>query len=376
MTALLGRTYRHAFENAIHLKLRTEQLAEQLQAEKAVAEAAQGVAEAASRAKTQFFSAASHDLRQPLHAMGLFAEALRAKSRGDDEVTHLVNSINSSVDALEGLFSELLDITKIDTGGVEPQPEHFRLRELFQRLRLQYEPTAVEKGLSMSVRGAGHDVYADPVLVDRVVRNLLSTAIRYTADGGVLVSARLRDGRVWVQVWDTGVGIPGDKIGKIFGAFEQVRGRGGGGQSGGTAGARRGLAIAATTAATKRKKWIYIYCGEALKSSTHVDGVRREPHRAQRKDLRQGGERGGAAVPAVGLGQSLHAQQRIGPGAAGPEPREEGPGDRKKSLATGLRVEEVGDAGRDSREAKHEIGLARGDAGNIAACSLELMPPR
>jgi signal transduction histidine kinase/CheY-like chemotaxis protein len=222
MTALLGRTYRHAFENAIYLKLRTEQLAEQLQAEKAVAEAARSVAEAASRAKTQFFSAASHDLRQPLHAMGLFAEALRAKSRGDDEVTHLVNSINSSVDALEGLFSELLDITKIDTGGVEPQPEHFRLRELFQRLRLQYEPTAFEKGLSMSVRGAGHAVYADPVLVDRVVRNLLSNAIRYTEDGGVLVGARVRGNQVRVQVWDTGVGIPACEQARIFDEFYQV----------------------------------------------------------------------------------------------------------------------------------------------------------
>lgn len=222
MTALLGRTYRHAFENAVQLKLRTEQLAEQLQAEKAVAEAARRTAEAANRAKTQFFSAASHDLRQPLHAMGLFAEALRAKIRGNDEVTHLVNSINSSVDALEGLFSELLDITKIDTGGVEPQPEHFRLRELFQRLRLQYEPTAFEKGLSMRVRGANHTVYADPVLVDRVVRNLLSNAIRYTEDGGVLVGARVRGDRVHVEVWDTGVGIAAAEQSRIFDEFYQV----------------------------------------------------------------------------------------------------------------------------------------------------------
>ncbi|HSV69724.1 MAG TPA: hybrid sensor histidine kinase/response regulator [Methylibium sp.] len=225
MTTLLGRAYRNTFDGVIHLKVRTEQLATQLRQEKAVADAARREAETANRAKTQFFAAASHDLRQPLHAMGLFAEALRAKSRGDDEVTHLVNSINSSVDALEGLFGELLDITKIDTGGVEPQPEHFTLRELFQRLRLQYEPTAFEQGLALRFRGAQHAVHADPVLVDRIVRNLLSNAIRYTEDGGVLVSARRRGEQVDVQVWDTGVGIPSAEQTRIFDEFYQVNGR-------------------------------------------------------------------------------------------------------------------------------------------------------
>ena len=225
MTALLGRTYRHSFENAVELKLRTEQLAEQLKVEKAAADEARRAAEAASRAKTQFFSAASHDLRQPLHAMGLFAEALRARSHQDEEATHLVNSINQSVDALEGLFSELLDITKIDTGAVEARPEHFRLRELFQRLRLQYEPTAFEKGLSMRVRGADHVVHADPVLVDRIVRNLLANAIRYTEAGGVLVGARVCGPRVRIQVWDTGIGIPAAEQVRIFEEFYQVETR-------------------------------------------------------------------------------------------------------------------------------------------------------
>lgn len=222
MTAALGRAYRNTFDGVIHLKVRTEQLAGQLQAEKAVAEAARREAETANRAKTQFLAAASHDLRQPLHAMGLFAEALRAKSRGDEEVTHLVNSINHSVDALEGLFGELLDITKIDTGGVEPQPQHLALRELFQRLKLQYEPTAFEKGLALRLRGEQHVVHADPVLVDRIVRNLLSNAIRYTADGGVLVAARRRGPQVLLQVWDTGVGIAPAEQARIFDEFYQV----------------------------------------------------------------------------------------------------------------------------------------------------------
>nr|MBA2721833.1 response regulator [Methylibium sp.] len=222
MSMLLGRTYRRSFAESAQLKLRTERLAQQLLVEKAAADQARGIAEAANRAKTQFFSAASHDLRQPLHAMGLFAEALRAKSRGDEEVTHLVNSINSSVDALEGLFSELLDITKIDTGGVDPRPEHFALRDVFQRLKLQYEPTAFEKGLALRFRGGDLPVFGDPVLVDRIVRNLLSNAIRYTEDGGILVSARRRGTQVQVQVWDTGLGIAPAEQSRIFEEFYQV----------------------------------------------------------------------------------------------------------------------------------------------------------
>jgi two-component system, sensor histidine kinase len=223
MTALLGRNYRQAMDRVIELKLRTEHLLEQLRKEKAAADLARQEAEVANRAKTQFFAAASHDLRQPLHAVGLFAEALRNKSR-DEEVIQLVNSINSSVDALEGLFSELLDITKIDTGAVEVAPQHFRLKDLFGRLRLHYEPTAFEKGLILKFRGEQHHAYADPVLVDRILRNLISNAIRYTEDGGVLVSCRPRGDRLLVQVWDSGIGIQPSEQERIFEEFYQVHG--------------------------------------------------------------------------------------------------------------------------------------------------------
>ena len=129
-----------------------KELLVQLRIEKQAADAARREAEVANRAKTQFFAAASHDLRQPLHAMGLFAEALRQKSH-DEEVAQLVNSINSSVDALEGLFSELLDITRIDTGGVEVHPRHFEVADILRKLRLHFEPTAFEKGLALRLRG-------------------------------------------------------------------------------------------------------------------------------------------------------------------------------------------------------------------------------
>ncbi|MDE1950609.1 MAG: response regulator [Burkholderiales bacterium] len=222
VTLLMARTFGNALGQAISLKARTEQLAARLREESVAAEAARRAAEAASQAKTQFFAAASHDLRQPLHAMGLFAEALRQRSH-DPEVASLVNSINESVDALEGLFGELLDITRIDTGGVDVNPAPVRLREVFGRLRLHFEPIAFEKGLMLSFRGEQHVAQADPVLLERVLRNLVSNAIRYTDDGGVLVSCRARAGRLLVQVWDSGIGLSETALPRIFDEFYQVQ---------------------------------------------------------------------------------------------------------------------------------------------------------
>jgi len=233
LTVLMARTYGSALGQAITLKARTDELAGRLRVEmivteeaRRVAEEARRAAEAANRAKTQFFAAASHDLRQPLHAMGLFAEALRQRSH-DPEVASLVNSINESVDALEGLFGELLDITRIDTGGVDVNPAPVRLRDLFARLRLHFEPVAFEKGLMLSFRGDQHVAHADPVLLERVLRNLVSNAIRYTDDGGVLVSCRLRrnkdGGRLLLQVWDSGIGISEAALPRIWEEFFQAQ---------------------------------------------------------------------------------------------------------------------------------------------------------
>ena len=221
MTMLVARNFRQTLQRVIELKLRGEVLLAQLRVEKRAADAARRDAEVANRAKTQFFAAASHDLRQPLHAMGLFAEALRQKSH-NEEVAQLVNSINSSVDALEGLFSELLDITRIDTGGVEVLPRHFEVADILRKLRLNFEPTAFEKGLALRLRGGEKVVQADPLLVERILRNLVSNAIRYTNDGTVLVGARRRGDKVLLQVWDTGLGIREEERARIFEEFYQV----------------------------------------------------------------------------------------------------------------------------------------------------------
>ncbi len=219
---VMGRAYRGALGQAIGLKRRTEQLAAQLRVEKAAADVARREAEAANRAKTQFFAAASHDLRQPLHAMGLFAETLRQRAN-QPEVASLVNSINQSVEALEGLFGELLDITRIDSGGVEVQAGPVNIRELFARLRLSFEPTAFEKGLALSFHGEHRFAHTDGLLLERILRNLVSNAIRYSEDGGVLVACRPRQGQLLIQVWDSGIGVAESSLPHIFDEFYQVQ---------------------------------------------------------------------------------------------------------------------------------------------------------
>ncbi len=225
---LLGRAYRGALGQAIELKQRTEQLAAQLRIEKAAADEARRSAEAANRAKSQFFAAASHDLRQPLHAMGLFAEALRQRSQraNDAEVASLVNSINQSVDALEGLFGELLDITRIDSGGVDVHVAPVGIKDLFARLRLTFEATAFEKGLALGFHGEQRFAHTDGLLLERILRNLVSNAIRYSEDGGVLVACRPKPGdrgKLLLQVWDSGIGITPANLPRIFDEFYQVQ---------------------------------------------------------------------------------------------------------------------------------------------------------
>lgn len=228
---LTVRRQAEALAQALTLKRCTEDLAGQLSLEKAAAEQARRVAEAANRAKTQFFSAASHDLRQPLHALGLFAETLRRKQvepcagTDDDEAAQLVHNIVESVGALEGLFDELLDLTHIDSGGVDVRPRACAMSEIYMRLRLHFEPVAFDKGLTLDFFGGHHAVQADPVLVERILRNLVSNAIRYTEDGGVIVSCRSRGGQRLVQVWDSGIGISAEALPRIFDEFYQVSGR-------------------------------------------------------------------------------------------------------------------------------------------------------
>jgi signal transduction histidine kinase len=182
---------------------------------------ARAVAEAANRAKSQFLAAASHDLRQPMHALGLFAATLSEKVR-DPAVRAIVDNISMSVEALEALFNELLDISKLDAGVIQPSRVSFPVAPLFDRLRIEYGPAARESGLRLTLMPSTAWVYSDPVLLERMLRNLISNAIRYTAEGGVVVACRPRGDHYSLEVWDSGIGIAADKRDNIFEEFYQV----------------------------------------------------------------------------------------------------------------------------------------------------------
>lgn len=184
-------------------------------------EAARAAAEQASIAKSRFFAAASHDLRQPLHALGLFATGLR-EVVGNPQGRDLAQRIGDSIAALDRLFDELLDLSRLDAGTVEVRPLNVALQPLLWHLAAAYEGEAGERGLRLQVRPTSLAVHTDALLLERLLSNLLSNALRYTHHGGVLIGARRRGRHVLLQVWDTGIGIPPEQVELVFDEFYQV----------------------------------------------------------------------------------------------------------------------------------------------------------
>jgi signal transduction histidine kinase len=186
-----------------------------------VAEEALQEAEQADRAKVVFMAAASHDLRQPLHALGLFAGTL-ARTPLSAHQRSLLSQIDLSAEAARELLSTLLDFSKVDTGMVKANPQPFALQPLLYRLEQEFAPQASEQGLNYRTHDCPWVVHADHAMVERILRNLISNALRYTERGGVLVGVRRRGGMAVVEVWDSGLGIPQHEIQAIFKEFHQL----------------------------------------------------------------------------------------------------------------------------------------------------------
>jgi CheY-like chemotaxis protein/anti-sigma regulatory factor (Ser/Thr protein kinase) len=153
--------------------------------------------------------------------MGLFLQALRQSTLGERERA-LVQSVGESFDAMDGLFNALLDISRLDAGVVEPRVATFPVARVLERMRKEYGPQAAAKGLRLAVRPCRAHVRSDPVLLEEIVGNLVSNAIRYTAAGRVVVGCRREGGSLRIEVWDTGHGIPPDKVREIFREFIQL----------------------------------------------------------------------------------------------------------------------------------------------------------
>lgn len=182
---------------------------------------AKSEAERANLAKTRFLAAASHDLRQPLHTVGLLVSLLRERLKGR-EALELADKVYRSVDTLEALFGGLLDISKLDAGAITAKPESLGLDGLLAHLENSYAPQAEARGLRLRLRRCGLTVRSDPVLLERIVGNLISNAIRYTDKGGVLLLCRRRGPEVALQVWDTGRGIAVEQWDDIFDEFYRI----------------------------------------------------------------------------------------------------------------------------------------------------------
>ncbi len=178
-------------------------------------------AERAHTAKSRFFAAASHDLRQPLHALGLFGEALKQQVH-TKELSTLANRISSSISSLETLLNALLDVSRLDAGTIEVRKRHFPASQLFEHMKQQFEGPASAKGLKLKVRPTNWILYSDPILLERILINLVSNALRYTHHGRVLVAGRKRGNSLLIQIWDTGIGIPQNSLDNIFEEYVQL----------------------------------------------------------------------------------------------------------------------------------------------------------
>ena len=178
-------------------------------------------AERANHSKSKFFAVASHDLRQPLYAMSLFLPLLSKRVTGRDN-REIIEAIKDSCDSMGQLLDALLDLSKLDAGIVQPELQPVAAGALIKRLGTEFAPQAREKGLEPRVMPAELSVTTDPALLSRILRNLLSNAIRHTLKGRVLFGARRRGSHLRFEVWDTGVGIADDQIEDIFREFYQV----------------------------------------------------------------------------------------------------------------------------------------------------------
>lgn len=179
--------------------------------------------EAANLARSRLLAAASHDLRQPLYALTLFSSTLRAGETDPDKVARILH-IEECVASLDQLFSELLDLSRLESGSMHATPARVVLDHVFEEVSRNFRMLAEARGLRLILRKTDVCVHCDRTMLARILNNLVSNALRYTDEGGVLIGARYqKDGRVRIDVWDTGCGIAPEHQQRVFEEFFQVK---------------------------------------------------------------------------------------------------------------------------------------------------------
>ncbi len=199
------------FQEFTHQKMREQQLRK-----------AREDAEQAVLSKMRFFAAASHDLRQPMQALALFVTALEKYVR-TSQTERIFHSLKASLQAMEGLFESLLDMSRLDAGVLKPDPTVFIIADVLEPLEAEFAPQALQAGLKFRVVLSSLAIHSDKEMVTRILRNFISNALRYTRAGGVLLGCRRRGRFLRCEVWDSGVGIAADQQQEIFGEFFQGR---------------------------------------------------------------------------------------------------------------------------------------------------------
>jgi signal transduction histidine kinase/ActR/RegA family two-component response regulator len=208
------RSFNRMFTESVRLRFENLELVGQLTAQKEAAESA-------NLAKSRFLAAASHDLRQPIHALNLYLGAF-AQLQLSRPAGALLGKVRQCASIMDEMFRTLLDVSKLDAGAVKPQISVFAIAPLLARVRLEFEPQTRAKGLDLRVLQCSAFARSDPALVERILRNLVSNAIRYTDKGTVLVGCRRLPGALRVSVYDTGVGIEQSEQSLVFEEFYQI----------------------------------------------------------------------------------------------------------------------------------------------------------
>ncbi|HKO88381.1 MAG TPA: hybrid sensor histidine kinase/response regulator, partial [Burkholderiales bacterium] len=209
-----AKTFNRVFRRSVELRFENRDLVQQLRRQIRVAESA-------NMAKSRFLAAASHDLRQPMHALNLYLGAM-SNTHLPEEAKPLLNNASECAAAMDDMFGALLDVSSLDAGAVKPELSIFPIASILDRVRLAFAPAAHDKGLRIDVRSCSASVHSDPALVERILGNLVSNAVRYTHKGRILIGCRRRGESLLLEVYDTGQGIDADKQALIFEEFYQA----------------------------------------------------------------------------------------------------------------------------------------------------------
>ena len=178
-------------------------------------------ADRANKAKSVFLASASHDLRQPLNAMQMYIAALKTKVN-DEEVLKIIEDINSVSASTARLLNALLDVSELEVGAIKPRYEEFPINNIFTSIFQSFSPLAKDKSLEFRIVPSSIFVKSDPDLLERILGNFMSNAVRYTQSGSVMIGCRRRGNMVSIEVWDTGCGISENQMSSIFEDFYQI----------------------------------------------------------------------------------------------------------------------------------------------------------